>query len=121
MPVLVGIFGIALAWVFYIVNTQLPPKVAKALPFLYRFLLNKWYFDELYNYVFVRKAKKLGHYLWKFWDEKIIDGLGPNGAAMATFLSASRVSRLQTGFVFHYAFAMLIGFMVIMSWVVFGG
>ena len=119
LPVLVGILGIALAAILYIVNPGVPVKIAETVPFLYRFLLNKWYFDELYDMIFVRPAKQLGQYLWKFWDEKIIDGLGPNGAAMATFLSAGRVSRLQTGYVYHYAFAMLIGFMVIFSWVVF--
>ena len=69
---------------------------------------------------FVRPAKRLGQYLWKFWDEKIIDGLGPNGAALVTHLTAGRVARLQTGYVYHYAFAMLIGFLVLVTWVVFG-
>ena len=119
LPVLVGLCGIALAWVFYIINPGLPIRLHNSFPRLYRFLLNKWYFDELYDRIFVRPAKRLGYYLWKFWDEKIIDGLGPNGAALVTYLSAGRVSRLQTGYVFHYAFAMLIGFMVIFSWVVF--
>ena len=119
LPVLVGIIGIALAWALYITYTSVPAKIAARLPFVYRFLLNKWYFDELYDIVFVRTAKKLGHYLWKFWDEKIIDGLGPNGAALVTYLTAGRVGRLQTGFVFHYAFAMLLGFMAILTWVVF--
>jgi len=119
LPLLVGISGIALAWVFYIVNPALPPRVAAKFPKLYLFLLNKWYFDELYDFLFVRPAKRFGQYLWKFWDEKIIDGLGPNGAALVAYLSAGRVSRLQTGYVYHYAFAMLIGFFVIFSWVVF--
>ncbi|MDE3060795.1 MAG: NADH-quinone oxidoreductase subunit L [Pseudomonadota bacterium] len=119
LPLVMGLSGIAIAWLFYILRPALPGKLAAALPFLYRFLLNKWYFDELYDLIFVRPAKKLGHYLWKFWDEKIIDGLGPNGAALATVLSAMRVSRLQTGYVYHYAFAMLVGFMILMSWVVF--
>jgi len=119
LPLLVGLSGIALAWLFYIVNPALPARLTTIFPFLYRFLLNKWYFDELYDILFVQPAKRLGYMLWKFWDEKIIDGLGPNGAALATHLFAGRISRLQTGYVYHYAFAMLLGFLVVMTWVVF--
>jgi NADH-quinone oxidoreductase subunit L len=92
-----------------------------AFPWLYRFLLNKWYFDELYDALFVRPALRLGRFLWKFGDEKIVDGWGPNGAALITQLSAGRISRLQTGYVYHYAFAMLIGFLLVISWVVLRG
>jgi len=120
LPLLMALSGIALAWLFYIRNTAMPVWLATDFPLLYRFFLNKWYFDELYDFLFVRPAKRFGYYLWKFWDEKIIDGLGPNGAALATYLSAERVSRLQTGYVYHYAFAMLAGFLLIVSWVVFG-
>jgi len=119
VPLVMALSGIALAWLFYIKNPMLPVAMARLFPFLYRFFLNKWYFDELYDFLFVRPAKRFGQYLWKFWDEKIIDGLGPNGAALATYLSAARVSRLQTGYVYHYAFAMLAGLLIIISWVVF--
>ncbi len=121
LPLLVALSGIGLAWYLYIVNTSLPKKLADRFPRLYQFLLNKWYFDELYDAIFVRPAKRIGYYLWRFFDEKIIDGLGPNGAALITHIFAGRTSRLQTGYVYHYAFSMLIGFMVIISWVVFGG
>jgi len=121
LPLLVALAGIALAWCCYIICPAIPNTLASIFPWTYRFLLNKWYFDELYDILFVTPAKKLGHYLWKFWDEKIIDGLGPNGAALVTYLSAGRVSRVQTGFVYHYAFAMMIGFMLIVAVVVYGG
>lgn len=121
LPLLVAISGIALAWIFYIVLPWFPALMAGRFPYLYALFLNKWYFDELYDFLFVRPAKKFGQYLWKFWDEKIIDGLGPNGAALTTALIAGRTSRLQTGYVYHYAFAMLLGFLVITSWVLFGG
>jgi len=121
LPLLVALAGIGLAWLFYIVSPKIPAKIAAIFPWPYQFLLRKWYFDELYDWLFVNRAKKIGHYLWKFWDEKIIDGLGPNGAALVTQLSARRVSCLQTGYVYHYAFAMMIGFMLIVGWVVFGG
>ncbi len=120
LPLLVAIGGIALAWVFYIVNPKLPARLANFFPWTYRFLLNKWYFDELYDWLFVQRAKKIGQFLWKFGDEKIIDGFGPNGVALVTHLSASKTARLQTGYVYHYAFAMMIGFMIIVGWVVFG-
>ncbi len=118
LPLLVGLLGIALAWVFYIVSPEAPKRLAALCPPLYLFLLNKWYFDELYDWLFVRPAKRLGYVLWKFWDVKVIDGLGPNGAAFITQRLAGRVSALQTGYLFHYAFAMLLGFLMIVSWVV---
>lgn len=118
LPLLLALSGIALAWYCYIVNPALPPRIAAKFPAFYRFLLNKWYFDELYDALFVRPAKRFGLYLWKFWDTKIIDGMGPNGAAFLTQLFAGRTSRLQTGFVYHYAFAMMLGFLVIVTWVV---
>ncbi len=121
LPLIVGLAGIALAWYFYIVNTAAPAKLASRFAGVYRFLLNKWYFDELYDYLFVQPAKRFGTYLWKFWDVKIVDGLGPNGAAFVAQLSAARTSLLQTGYVYHYAFVMLLGFMAVISWVVFFG
>ena len=120
LPLFMALAGIALAWLFYIKNPKMPVWLSTDFPLLYNFFLNKWYFDELYDFLFVHPAKRLGYFLWKFWDEKIIDGLGPNGAALAAYLSAGRVSRLQTGYLYHYAFAMLAGFLIIISWVVFG-
>jgi len=121
LPLLVALSGIALAWYFYISSPKSPVQLAARFPRLYQFLLNKWYFDELYDKIFVNPAKRFGAYLWKFWDEKIVDGMGPNGAAAATQRFAAQASRLQTGFVYHYAFAMLLGFMAIAGWVVMVG
>jgi NADH-quinone oxidoreductase subunit L len=120
-PILMGLSGIALAYLFYIKSPERPVRLAAKFPRLYLFLLNKWYFDELYDFLFVRPAKRLGQWLWKLWDEKIIDGFGPNGAALVTHLLAGRTSRLQTGYVYHYAFVMLIGVVALVSWVVVGG
>ena len=120
-PLVVGLCGIALAYLFYIKSPHLPKNLAAKFPRLYLFLLNKWYFDELYDFLFVRPSKRIGQTLWKFWDEKIIDGLGPNGAALLTHLAAGRTSKLQTGYVYHYAFVMLIGVLAVMTWVIFGG
>jgi len=120
-PLFVGLCGIALAYLFYIKRTELPGQLAAKFPFIYKFLLNKWYFDELYDLLFVKPAKRIGQWLWKFFDEKIIDGMGPNGAALVTHIAAGRTSKLQTGYVYHYAFAMLIGVLALVTWVVVGG
>lgn len=120
LPLLVALSGIAVAWYFYSVSPALPPALAKMFAPVYRFLLNKWYFDELYDAAFVQPAKRLGKFLWKFGDEKIVDGLFVNGSALIAQLSARRLSVAQTGYVYHYAFAMLLGFLAIATWVVFG-
>ena len=101
--------GIAFAYYFYIVRKDLPEKITIKFPKIYLFLYNKWYFDELYELIFVRPAKYLGKGLWKEGDGTLIDGLGPDGLATVIKNLAGRISLLQTGYVYHYAFAMLIG------------
>src|SRR3546814_13793428 len=83
-------------------------KLATSLRGLYLFLLNKWYFDELYDWLFVNPARRIGHRLWKEGDGAVIDGVGPDGIAATTIRLARRASPMQTGYVYHYAFAMLI-------------
>jgi NADH-quinone oxidoreductase subunit L len=118
-PLVVGIIGIGIAYGLYIRDPARPAVIAKKWQGLYRFLLNKWYFDELYDFVFVRTAFWLGRGLWKKGDGAIIDGLGPDGIAARTLNIAQGASRLQTGYVYHYAFAMLIGVVLITSWYLF--
>ncbi len=113
--------GFGLAYLFYIVAPWLPEATARAFRPLYLFLLNKWYFDELYDVLFVRSAKWVGRTLWKVGDGKIIDGLGPDGIAARVMDITGRVVRLQTGYVFHYAFAMLIGVALLISYFMFAG
>jgi NADH-quinone oxidoreductase subunit L len=108
-PIIVGVIGIFIAWIAYIRDTALPGRMAAQHHMLYQFLLNKWYFDELYDRVFVRPTFWLGNLLWKGGDGKIIDGLGPDGLAATVVRLAKRASILQSGYVYHYAFAMLIG------------
>ncbi|MFN4311431.1 MAG: NADH-quinone oxidoreductase subunit L [Ferrovibrio sp.] len=108
-PIIVGVIGIAIAWLAYIRDTGLPVAAARQHRMLYQFLLNKWYFDELYDRVFVRPSFWLGRIFWKGGDGKIIDGFGPDGFAATVVRLAKRASILQTGYVYHYAFAMLIG------------
>ncbi|MCQ4160137.1 NADH-quinone oxidoreductase subunit L [Roseomonas sp. GC11] len=118
-PTVVGLAGIALAYVLYMFAPAIPGKVAAAVPGLYRFLLNKWYFDELYDRLFVQPARCLAQLLWKVGDVKIIDGM-PNGAASLTALASLRVVKLQSGRVANYAFAMIIGLVLFVSIFLFG-
>ena len=88
---------------------------------LYKFLLNKWYFDELYDFIFVRPTMWLGRFLWKKGDGFIIDGFGPDGVSTVVNDVTKGVVRLQTGYLYHYAFAMMIGVAALTSWFLFGG
>ncbi|MGB8274524.1 MAG: NADH-quinone oxidoreductase subunit L [Alphaproteobacteria bacterium] len=115
-PTVLALAGIALATVFYVFMTGLPGFIARRFRPLYLFLLNKWYFDEAYDRVFVQPALYLGAGLWKSGDGALIDGVGPDGVAAATRSLARRASRLQTGYVYHYAFAMLIGVVALVTW-----
>ncbi len=115
LPAVVGVIGIALAWYAYMTTSRLPERLVAQHEPLYRFLLKKWYFDELYNAIFVRPAFWIGRQLWKKGDGKIIDGLGPDGVAATTVKAAKRVAALQTGYVYHYAFAILVGVVVFVT------
>jgi NADH-quinone oxidoreductase subunit L len=119
LPVIVAVTGIALAVVLYGVLTDVPALLARTFRRLYLFLLNKWYFDELYDRLFVRPAFRLGRSLWKGGDGAVIDGVGPDGIAAATIDIARRTVRLQTGYVYQYAFAMLIGLVAIVTGLMF--
>ncbi len=118
-PTIAMLGGLALAYVFYIVAPGLPAAMARAFRPLYLFFLNKWYFDELYDWLFVRPAQALGRFLWKGGDGAVIDGTIDGTAATVTRFT-DRVVKLQTGFVYHYAFAMLIGLAAIITWFMLG-
>lgn len=121
LPTVMMAIGFAIAWLFYIRAPELPHQVAERHRGLYKFLLNKWYFDELYDFLFVRPAKALGRFLWKTGDGKVIDGLGPDGVSARVLDVTNRVVRLQTGYLYHYAFAMLIGVAALVTWTMLGG
>jgi NADH-quinone oxidoreductase subunit L len=120
-PLVVAVAGIALAWLMYIRRPELPGLLAERLRPLYLFLLNKWYFDEFYDWAFVRPAHYLGRNLWKSGDGAVIDGVGPDGVAAVALNLARRASRLQTGYLYHYAFAMLIGVFLLATWYILAG
>ncbi|MDO9442814.1 MAG: NADH-quinone oxidoreductase subunit L [Beijerinckiaceae bacterium] len=105
----------------YVLAPGTAQRIASRHNLVYKFLLNKWYFDELYDFLFVRPAFWLGRVFWKGGDGKIIDGMGPDGIAARVVDVTNRVVRLQTGYVYHYAFAMLIGVAAFITWYLVGG
>ena len=116
LPLAMGVGGIALAWIMYIVRPDLPALAVSLFRPLHTLFFNKWYFDELYDWAFVQPARALGRGFWKTGDGTVIDGIGPDGIAATTLDLARRAGRLQSGYVYHYAFAMLIGVVVLITW-----
>jgi NADH-quinone oxidoreductase subunit L len=121
LPTLMMAVGALIAVWFYLVNPAVPRQLAESNDWLYRFLLNKWYFDELYDFIFVRPAKWLGRFLWKQGDGWFIDGFGPDGISARVVDVTNRVVKLQSGYLYHYAFAMLIGVAALVTWLMFAG
>jgi NADH-quinone oxidoreductase subunit L len=119
LPLIMGLAGVGVAYLFYIAQPDLPARLAGAVPALYRLLLNKYYVDELYDRIFVEPAKRLGFGLWQGVDQGVIDHYGPDGVADSALGVARRAVRLQTGYLYHYAFAMLIGVAALVTWYLF--
>ena len=115
-PLVMMLSGFVLAWIMYIHRPKWPSEIAAQHDLIYKFLLNKWYFDEIYHFIFVRPAKWLARLFWKGGDGYIIDGFGPDGVAASVVRVTRRVVALQTGFVYHYAFVMLLGVAGFVSW-----
>ena len=111
----VGVGGILVAVLFYLLAPRLPALFAATFRPIYLFFLNKWYFDELFNFLFVRPAFMFGRFFWKVGDKATIDGLGPDGIAATTQRSSRMVAAMQTGFVYHYAFSIMIGAVALIS------
>ncbi len=116
LPIVAGLVGIGIAYGMYIRDPDLPKRLADRFRGLYQFILNKWYFDELYDRLLVRPSMVLGFNLWTKGDVAVIDGMGVDALAANTIRLARRVSALQTGYVYHYAFAMLIGVVALVTW-----
>lgn len=112
---LLGLFG---AWVAYIKSPTIPARFTATFDLLYKFLLNKWYFDELYHALFVKPAFWFGRFFWKKGDEGTIDRFGPNGSAAVVKLGSIASAKLQSGYVYSYAFVMLIGLTAAVTWVI---
>ena len=121
LPTVMMALGFLIAWHFYISRPELPVELARDHGMLYRFLLNKWYFDEIYDTLIVKPTLWLGRVLWKGGDGRIIDGLGPDGVSARVMDVTRNVVQLQTGYLYHYAFAMLIGAAALITWFIFAG
>jgi len=120
LPTVMMVLGFLVSWLFYIRRPYIPVELANQHQMLYQFLLNKWYFDELYDFIFVRPAKWLGRFLWKKGDGFVIDGFGPDGVSARVLDVTRNVVKIQTGYLYHYAFAMLIGVAGLITWFMFG-
>ncbi len=116
-PVLVMI-SIPLAYYLFIANKDLPERIAEVNKPLYNFLINKWYFDELYEIIFIKSSKKIGIFLWKFFDIKIIDGFGPDGISKLIKKCSLKANKFQSGFIYQYAFVMLVGFSALLTFLI---
>ncbi len=120
-PFVAMLLGFALAWLFYIARPDLPGKLAAQQAPLYRFLLNKWYFDEIYDAILVRPLRWLGNFLWRRGDGTIIDGT-LNGIAMGIIPAFTRLAgRMQSGYIVTYAFAMVLGIGALITWMTLSG
>jgi NADH-quinone oxidoreductase subunit L len=121
MPTVLMGLGFVVALYFYVLVPATPGWLAQRMPRTYAFLLNKWYFDELYDFLFVRPAFWVGRLFWKGGDGAIIDRLGPDGVAARVVDVTGRVVKLQSGYIYHYAFAMLVGAAAAATWYVVRG
>jgi NADH-quinone oxidoreductase subunit L len=119
LPTVMMAIGFVIAWHFYVRRPDIPVELARQHEVLYKFLLNKWYFDEIYDAIFVRPIKRLGLLLWKGGDGWLIDGFGPDGVSARVLDVTRNVVRLQSGYLYHYAFAMLIGAAAFITWFMF--
>jgi NADH-quinone oxidoreductase subunit L len=113
------LIGFAVAWYMYMVDKTAPARLADANRGLYKFLLNKWYFDELYDFLFVRPAKWIGTALWKGFDDWLVDQTIVEGLGARVKDVTGRVVKLQSGYLYHYAFAMLIGVAALITYIMF--
>ena len=112
------LLSIPIAYYLFIKNKELPSKIANMNKPLYKFLVNKWYFDELYDVIFINPSKKLGLFLWKFCDGKLIDGFGPDGISSFIKKCSIKANKFQSGFIYQYAFVMLLGFSALLTFLI---
>lgn len=121
LPFVMMLGGLVVAIYMYLMAPGSAARLARQHPLLYRFLLNKWYFDELYDVLFVRPAFWIGRLFWKGGDGWIIDRLGPDGVSARVVDVTRSVMRLQSGYLYHYAFAMMLGIAAAITWYLVGG
>jgi NADH-quinone oxidoreductase subunit L len=115
-PVFLTVVGFVVAWLFYIKSPEIPRRLAETFRVPYYVLMNKYGFDEFNKFVFVRGARAIGDVFWKVGDVFIIDGVFVNGTARTVGWVSSVIRRVQSGYLYHYAFAMIIGLFVLITW-----
>ena len=116
-PILV-LISIPIAYYLFVKNKSIPEQIVKINRPLYEFLVNKWYFDELYDYIIIKPSQKIGLFLWKVCDVKIIDGFGPDGMSMLIKKISQKANKFQSGFIYQYAFVMLLGFSALLTYLI---
>ncbi|WP_128253668.1 NADH-quinone oxidoreductase subunit L [Falsirhodobacter deserti] len=120
-PVLAMLVGLVVAWLMYMRDPDVPARMADKARGLHAFLFNKWYFDELFEAIFVRPSRSLGNFFWRRGDDRGFDG-AVNGVALGLIPALARaLQRMQSGYVFHYAFAMVLGVAALVTWISFTG
>ena len=112
------LLSIPIAYYLFVKKKEIPAQIVNTNKPLYNFLVNKWYFDELYEVIFIKPSKKMGLFLWKFCDNKIIDGFGPDGISLFIKKCSIKASKFQSGFIYHYAFIMLLGFSALLTFLI---
>ena len=112
------LLSIPIAYYLFVKNKEIPSRIASINKPLYNFLVNKWYFDELYEVIFIKPSKKIGLYLRKFCDNKLIDGFGPDGISSFIKKCSIKASKFQSGFIYQYAFIMLLGFSALLTFLI---
>jgi len=110
--------SIPIAYYLFVKNKEIPNQLAELNKPLYKFLVNKWYFDELYNFLFVQSSKKIGFFFWKIIDVKIIDKFGPDGISSLIKGLSIKASKFQSGFIYQYAFMILIGLSALLTFLI---
>ena len=121
LPLIMSLSGFLFAIQFYVRKPHLAKATAEGFKHLYQFLLNKWYFDEIYDFLFVKPTFAIGRILWKKGDEGIVDAYGPDGVSSLVMKVAGQARKLQSGYVYHYAFAMMIGVVALVTYLMLKG
>ena len=112
------LISIPIAYYLFVKNKDVPNAIVEMNKPLYNFLVNKWYFDELYEVIFIKPSKKLGLIFWKVFDGKIIDGFGPDGISLLIKKLSIKANKFQSGFIYQYAFVMLLGFSALLTFLI---
>ena len=111
----ISFISIPLSFYLFVKNKKILKNIVEANKGIYNFLINKWYFDELYDYLFIKSSKNIGIFFWKKIDESIIDKFGPDGISKIIKNISIKAVKFQSGFIYHYAFVMLIGFSLLLT------